>query len=298
MAPKEELQQLVHTLSDYECKCLLNVVRDVAAGERFWEGDFGHLYNEYVKLRYFKLPRNRAAVPPISVEGSFVPVPITKSYANADRVPLPSPEPPSRSLADTLMNRRSRRDYSGKPIAQGQLSTLLGYACGATGLVQAYNYTKVPLRTFPSHGGLQSSEIYLSVRAVKNVPAGIYHYEPVDHALEVIKRGDYSEALRTVAFDERFFETASVVFLITGCYERLKWKYGERSYRFICIDSGLVCENIYLVSEALGLGVCAVSGFAQDGVEDLFGIDGKNEMAMVLTTLGVRVGPDESKEGV
>lgn len=288
MPATEEIEQLFQTLSDYERVCLLKILRDVAAGERFWEGDFGHLYNEYVKLRYFKLPRNRKAVPPISDEGSFIPVPITKSYANADRIVLPPPDGPAISLADALMHRRSRRDYSGKPISLVQLSTLLAYACGTTGFVPAYHYNRLPLRTFPSHGGLQSSEIYLCVQSVQNVPVGICHYNALDHALEMINQGDYREQLRTVAFDERFFETASVVFLIAGYYERLKWKYGERSYRFICIDSGLVCQNIYLVAEALGLGACAVSGFAQDGVEELFGIDGKNEIAMLLVSVGMR----------
>src|ERR1700757_1199873 len=121
MSINEELQQLVRTLSEYECKCLLRVVQNVAEGEQFWEGDFGHLYNEYVKLRYFKLPRNRSAVPSSSEEGNFVPIPVTKSYADTVRLQLPRPDPPSVSLIDTLIDRRSRRDYSGRSISQGQL---------------------------------------------------------------------------------------------------------------------------------------------------------------------------------
>jgi SagB-type dehydrogenase family enzyme len=282
---REELRRHVDALSEYECKYLLRVVQDVLEGERFWEGDAGHLYNEYVKLRHFKMPRNLSDVP-LSDEGSFVPIPVIKSYPEASRVALPRPEALDASLIDTVLHRRSRRDYTDRPIAPGQLSNLLAYACGATGFVPAYGYKKLPLRTFPSHGGLQSTEVYLSIHAVGEVPSGIYHYHVVDHALELITAGDHSQTLCALAFNERYFQSAAMILLITGCYERLKWKYGERSYRFICIDAGFVGENIYLVAEALGLGVCAVSGFAQDGVEELFGIDGQNEMAMFLMTLG------------
>jgi SagB-type dehydrogenase family enzyme len=286
MPYRQELQGLIQLLSEYECKNVMRVVRQVCEGERFWEGDFGHFYNEYVKLRYFKLPRDRSTAPRLSVEGSFVPLPMTKSYAEAERIVLPEPLSFDARLIDTLIHRRSRRDFSGAAISLVVLSTLLHYACGVAGVVEAYGYSRLPVRMFPSHGGLQSSEVYLSIQSISDVPAGLYHYHPAEHVLECLKKGSQAELLSTLAFDERFFETAAVVFLVTGCYERLKWKYGERSYRFICIDAGFVAQNLYLVSQALGLGACAVSGFAQDGIEELFEIDGKNEIAMMLMPLG------------
>ena len=170
----------------------------------------------------------------------------------------------------------------------GQLSTLLQHACGITGFVAAYNFTRLPLRSFPSHGGLQAPEIYLSAQAVDGLSAGIYHYHVIDHVLESLNPGNHRQKLCTLAFNERHVESSAVVFLITGYYERLRWKYGERAYRFMCIDAGFLGENLYLVAEALELGACAISGFAQDGVEELLGIDGKEEMALMLLTIGVR----------
>ena len=54
----------------------------------------------------------------------------------------------------------------------------------------------------------------------------------------------------------------------------------------MCMDVGFVGENLYLCAEALGLGACAISGFAQDKAEELLGIDGKGEIALMLMTLG------------
>jgi nitroreductase len=41
-------------------------------------------------------------------------------------------------------------------------------------------------------------------------------------------------------------------------------------------------------AEALGLGACAISGFAQDGIEELLGLDDKEEIVLMLLTVGVR----------
>jgi SagB-type dehydrogenase family enzyme len=55
----------------------------------------------------------------------------------------------------------------------------------------------------------------------------------------------------------------------------------------MCIDTGYLGQNIYLVAEALGLGACAIAGFVDDALEQLLGVDGKNEMILLLTAVGV-----------
>ena len=72
-----------------------------------------------------------------------------------------------------------------------------------------------------------------------------------------------------------------------GNHERLRWKYGERAYRFLCIDAGVLPEDLLLTAEALGLGACAISGFADDLVEELLEINGRDEIALLLVTVGV-----------
>lgn len=290
---KKELQRLIDLLSDEECAWLLGAVRDIAAGERFWEGDSGIFYNEFVKQRYVRMPRRAPSVS-VEAEHGFVPMHVVKSYYGASRVELPAPEPLGAPVTEVLLSRRSRRDYSGAAISAVDLSSLLQHGCGVTGFVAAYGYSRLPLRSFPSHGGLQAPEVYVSIQAVQEIPSGIYHYHPVDHVLESLRPGDHRERLYALAFNETHVKMASVVLLITGCYERLRWKYGERAYRFMCLDAGFLGENVYLVAEALGLGTCAVSGFAQDAAEELLGVDGKEEMALMLLSVGVR--PDVRRD--
>jgi SagB-type dehydrogenase family enzyme len=291
MSAKEELQQLVDILSDYECSHILDTVRDVAAGERFWEGDVGIFYNEHVKARYFNMARNLASIipaAPADEEGLFIPIPIVKSYSQAPRVELPQLEPLERSVSSALLERRSRRAYTGEGLTLVQLSTLLHHACGVTGFVQGYDYTRLPLRSFPSSGGLQSTEVYLSIHAVDAVEPGLYHYYPVNHVLELVAAGDHRARLSSIALSQPYVESASVVLVLTGVYERLHWKYGERAYRYMCMDSGFLAENVYVAAEAMGLGTCAIAGFVDDALEHLLAIDGKSEIALLLMTVGIR----------
>jgi nitroreductase len=53
------------------------------------------------------------------------------------------------------------------------------------------------------------------------------------------------------------------------------------------MDSGFLGQNLYLAAEALSLGACAISGFAQDVIERLLSVDGKEEIPLMLFTIGM-----------
>lgn len=93
--------------------------------------------------------------------------------------------------------------------------------------------------------------------------------------------------LRTACLGQPFLETAAVTVIVTGCFDRLRWKYGERAYRYMCMDIGYLGQSLYLVGEALGLGVCAIAGFMDDALEHILGVDGRDEIPLLLTTVGV-----------
>jgi SagB-type dehydrogenase family enzyme len=292
MSAKERLQLLSNTLSEYECEHLLRAVGEVATGERFWETDIGLLYNEYVKARYFNIARNLSNLIPASPaqdDGLFAPLPLSKHYPNATMVDLPPPRTLSGALGETLAQRRSRRDYRSVNMSIETLSDLLHHACGVTARVSGYDYNLLPLRSFPTSGGLQTPEIYVSVQSVDGLQPGLYHYNVRTHRLELLKPGNHGRTLRGLALDQSFVENACVTLLLTGFYERLRWKYGERGYRYMCMDMGFLGQNLYLVAEALGLGACAIAGFVDDAAEEVLDVNGRDEIILLLMTVGVPV---------
>src|SRR6266699_3508709 len=112
---REQLVQHLDLLSEIECEQLLGVVRDVEGGERFWEGDSGVFYDQYVKLRYAKLSRHARDAKASGSEFVAMHLP-SKTYRDAERVDLPRPRQLTAALEDCLNKRRSRRDYSNRGL--------------------------------------------------------------------------------------------------------------------------------------------------------------------------------------
>ena len=237
--------------------------------------DVGKLFHEETKYHRHKIPRGGGF--------RFREPDAFKSYPNPlSVVELPPPEKEGgMPLWTALSRRRSRRDYSDKPITKQQLSQLIWGSYGVSG-----RYGPYYLRTAPSAGALYPVETYLVVNSVDEVEPGIYHYNPAGHKLELLKKGSHGQALARAALGQGMMATASVVFVWTAIPERSQWKYGERAFRYIYMDAGHIGENLYLSAEALGLGCCGVGAFYDDEVNKVIGVDGKEETAVYLGTVG------------
>ena len=174
MQTTAEIGRILDTLSDYERDHFVELLRNAAGGERFWEAGVATVYNQYVKTRSSG-DLSSASFDPSAAEGIFAPIPITKSYPGAQRVMLPPAGTAAGNLAGLLKSRRSRRPGVEAPLSMAVLSTLLGGSSGVTGITSGYGYERPPLRAFPSCGGLQSPEIYLSVQNAADIAPGVYH---------------------------------------------------------------------------------------------------------------------------
>jgi nitroreductase len=54
----------------------------------------------------------------------------------------------------------------------------------------------------------------------------------------------------------------------------------------IAMEAGHVCENLYLAAESCRTGTCAVLSYHQPRVDELLGVDGKEEFALYLACVG------------
>lgn len=199
--------------------------------------------------------------------------------------PLPEPELRSKvSLWEILQKRRSYRTYDESgTISGGELSALLWATQGVTA-----KYGEMLFRTAPSAGALFPVETYISVRAVEGLENGIYHFRPQFFDLEFLKKGDHSKELAIAALGQGMITRAQVSFIWTAVVERSKWKYRQRAYRYIYMDSGHIAENLYLAGEALDLGVCTIGAFFDDMADSLLGIEGDDESVIYMATVGCR----------
>ncbi len=205
-----------------------------------------------------------------------------KEYPEAPFIPLPRPEPLGKmSVEEALEKRRSIRDYAPEPISLEELSLLLHLADGIT----LWRYG-IGFRTAPSAGSLYPIEIYLVVNRVEGLKPGIYHYNVRSHALELLREGDFRQEMIFSCVGQEMPGDAAVTFILTAIFQRTRWKYRERAYRYILLEGGHIGQNIYLGATAMGLGACAIGAFLDDPVNGLLGVDGKEEAAIYILTVG------------
>jgi len=204
-----------------------------------------------------------------------------KTYPESSKIKLPLPELPSGSLWTSLKNRRSRRDFKREPISQDELGLLLFAIQGITERVSGYL-----LRTAPSAGALYPIETYLVINRVQDIDPGIYHWNILESALELLKPGDFSKQIEESALGQDMCRDGAVVFVFCAIFARSSYKYSDRGYRYVFMDAGHICQNLYLACEDLGLGCCAIGAFFDDAVNELLELDGIEESAIYLSAVG------------
>jgi SagB-type dehydrogenase family enzyme len=208
--------------------------------------------------------------------------PTYKHYPNAKRIALSAPQTEGGApIWDAVLARRSVRRYGDTDLSEQELSQLLWAAQGIT-----RSGGGVDFRTAPSAGALYPVETYLAVHAVDGIAAGLYHFAVEAHALEQLATGDLRLDVARAALDQEMAYRANVVFIWTAIFERSKWKYGQRAYRYIYLDAGHIAQNVALGAVALGLGSCQIAALYDSEVNDLLNLDGTGESAIYMTAVG------------
>jgi SagB-type dehydrogenase family enzyme len=206
-----------------------------------------------------------------------------KEYPQAEKIELPAFEPAkAMSLDKTLRQRKSIRDYQDRAISKGQLAYLLWASTGIQRVEDGYEF-----RTAPSAGALYPIETYVIVNNVKLLEPGAYHYAIQSHQLELLEQRDLRRQIAAAALGQGMCATAPVVFIWTAIFERCKWKYGQRAYRYIYLDAGHIAENLALTAVSLNLGTCEIGALYDDHVNAIIGIDGTKESTICMATVGI-----------
>ena len=169
------------------------------------------------------------------------------------------------SLEEAISRRRSRREFKGSPLTLEQVSQILWAAQGIT--------DSEGRRATPSAGALYPLDLYLAVggQAVEGLAEGVYHYDPKGHALERVLEGDVRQTLARLAV-QTFVAEAPVALVITAEYERTSGKYGDRATRYVHMEAGHAAQNVYLQTEALGLGAVVAGSFQDEAVAQALGL--------------------------
>jgi SagB-type dehydrogenase family enzyme len=213
--------------------------------------------------------------------------PLEKPFSSeAELLPLPSPSDfdfTNLGLRKAIENRKTLRKYSEAPLTRKELAFLLW----ATQGVKEVSNRPVTLRNVPSAGARHAFETYLLVNKVEGLEAGLYRYIATKHSLLLENvDGKLAAQLTKACLDQAQVLNSAVTFFWVAIVERMFWRYDERGYRYLHLDAGHVCQNLYLAAEAIQCGVCAIAAFNDDMVNQALGLDGEKELAIYIASLG------------
>ncbi|AIQ60618.1 SagB/ThcOx family dehydrogenase [Paenibacillus borealis] len=191
------------------------------------------------------------------------------------------------SIFDCIEQRRSTRFYSADTLSLEELSYLLWATQGITGISK----NGLTLRTVPCSGATHTLETYLMIMRVEGVRQGIYRYLPVEHKLLFMFELDQLEQkIDAITLDQpfvpNFARKASVLFAWSTTPYRSEWKYDISAHKKILIDVGHVCQNLYLASESIGAGACAIGIYDQKLIDEVLELDGDEEFVIYLGAVG------------
>lgn len=206
-----------------------------------------------------------------------------KLYTDAPAVALPrdveGPAVPTlRALAGPAAAAR---------LTLADLTALLYYSAGVTKKKTYAGGAEVLFRAAASTGALYQTEVYVVAGEVEGLAAGVYHFCPGDFTLRRLRAGDARAVVADAAAEPALARRAATL-VLTAIYWRNTWKYQARAYRHLFWDSGTMLANALAIGGALGLAPALVTGFVDDSVNRLLGVDPDREAALEL----LAVGPD------
>jgi SagB-type dehydrogenase family enzyme len=189
---------------------------------------------------------------------------------------LPDEELTQDTVEQVIIRRGSTREFSRESINFAQLSIMIDRA------------TRGLDADFLSPQALPLNELYLIVNAVDDLPPGAYVYRRQQHALELLKEGDFRREAGYLGLGQEIPADCSVnVYFLTDLENALE-RFGNRGYRAAQLEAAIIGGKLYLAAYAQRLGASGLT-FFDDDVTEFFSPHAAGKSVMFLIGLGKSV---------
>jgi len=165
-----------------------------------------------------------------------------------------------------------------------RLSQLLFCSYGLTAKV-ATMMGPMYLRAAPSAGGLYPAEVYLISRGTPLLPGGLYNYQPQTHSLINFWESEAWQTLQAACFWYPVLDSTQLAIVITAVFYRSAWRYKDRAYRRIFLDTGHLLGNLELACALNDYRPHLIGGFVDEAVNQLLYLDQEQEGAIAVIPL-------------
>jgi len=171
-------------------------------------------------------------------------------------------------LMQALAQRQSQREFAPDPLPLPLLSNLLWAAAGL-------NRPALGGRTAPSALNAQEVDIYVAL------PAGLYRYAALGHALHLVRATD----VRRVTGYQDFVDSAPLDLIMVADFSRMKLvPMAQRmAYAYTC--AGAMAQNVYLYCASEDLATVIRAWLDRDALTKAMGL-GTEQQVLLSQTVG------------
>ncbi|OPF18021.1 SagB-type dehydrogenase domain-containing protein [Microcystis aeruginosa KW] len=178
----------------------------------------------------------------------------------------------------------SRQTVPKKGDFWRRISRILGCSYGLTAKIATMG-SPLYLRSAPSAGGLYPAEVYLISRGTEFLPAGLYSYQGQSHSLLLFWESDVWTNLQSACFWNPVLENTDIAVVTSAIFYRSAWRYEDRAYRRIFLDTGHLLGNIELSASINDYCAHLIGGFNDIQMNELLYLDSEKESVMTVIPL-------------
>ncbi|TRZ80443.1 MAG: SagB/ThcOx family dehydrogenase [Nitrosopumilales archaeon] len=209
-----------------------------------------------------------------------------KIYKNVSQIILPIEK--NSIGVSTLDAISTNLDIKDKTVPDLQtLSRILYFSAGITKKIKFQGLGEMDFRAASCTGALYHIEVYVVCSNIAGLDAGVYHFDPKEMKLDVIRRGDYRGKILQSTADESFTKHSPIMLIFTDVFTRNSVKYQSREYRHAFWDSGTILANTLAITTAHKIPSKIITGFVDSQIGHLLGLDTTQEVPLVILPLGI-----------
>jgi SagB-type dehydrogenase family enzyme len=187
--------------------------------------------------------------------------------------PLSDAEMPRDPIGQVIQRRGSTRKFARSPITLPQLSTMLDRA------------TRGVPADFLDPPGAQLNDLYVIVHAVEGLPPGAYVFHRSRGVLECLKQGNFRADAGYLGLEQDLPADAAVDIFFLADLRPILQRFGNRGYRAVQLEAGILGGKLYLAAYAQRLGATGLT-FFDDDVTRFFSPHAQGKSAIFLVALG------------
>ncbi len=208
-----------------------------------------------------------------------------KIYPKIEPLPLRRDVPQTGVAVLSAISEARPSSRADSVLGVQDLARLLYFSAGIT-KQRAYPGGEIYFRAAACTGALYEIELYVVSGDLPGLDAGVYHFDPADVSLRLLRKGDFRGNLAQATAMEPAVAHAPATIICTGTYWRNAWKYQARTYRHFGWDNGTLLANMLAVSASSGLPAEIVLGFVDAEVNRLLDLDMRREVSLCLVPIG------------